>query len=103
MSQLFEADLRPLGMEDRIEKPTADRARTERRRLMLERGEHPTGNGSIDTRQSCGNCIHCTDEYHGGGGRLYHKCDVSRLGRSHSAASDVRLSWPACGKFEARA
>jgi len=30
----------------------------------------------------------------------HHKCDQHRLGESHSAASDVRVGWPACVRFE---
>lgn len=30
--------------------------------------------------------------------KTYYKCTLSKL--SHSSASDWRVSWPACGKYE---
>lgn len=98
--QLFAVDLTPLGTEDRSgKKPSPDRARTERRKIMLERGQHPTGNGAIDLNHNCRECAHCIVK---GYDRKYYKCDVSPLGESRSAASDIRLSWPACLKFQRR-
>lgn len=98
---MFEVDLTPLGTEDRLAgaKPSADRARTQRRKILLERGEHPTGNGAINLTHNCRECAHCIAH---GWQRTYYKCDVSRLGESSSAASDIRLSWPACPKFQRR-
>jgi hypothetical protein len=50
----------------------------------------------ITEDRKCGDCIHHQDyHYHN---RHYHKCDIWHV--SHSEATDIRVSWPACGKFE---
>lgn len=100
--QLFDVDVSPLGTQDRPagKKPSADRARTERQKLMLARGQHPTGNGEVNRDHHCGECTHCV--MNGYKGHHWYKCEVSRLGTSSSAASDIRISWPSCAKFEAK-
>ena len=100
MSLFPDIDTSPLGTEGRKEgaKPSADRARTQRQKLKLANGLHPTGNGAIDTAHTCGECVHCV--LRSNGNRHWHKCDASHLGTSSSAASDIRISWPACPKFE---
>lgn len=35
---------------------------------------------------------------HPGAGRMYWKCDLRRY--SHGPATDHRVNWPACGKYE---
>lgn len=51
--------------------------------------------------RTCGDCVHAEHVQHGA--RAYWKCTgpASRLGASHSAASDIRIGWPACdaGRF----
>jgi hypothetical protein len=96
---LFELENVPPPSSTEISKLSPDRARTERRKLMLERGQHPTGNGEINLEHNCRECIHCIAH---GWQRTYYKCDVSALGERRSAASDIRLSWPACPEFDPR-
>lgn len=80
-------------------KLSADRRRTLRQRAFLDAGIHPAtreklaGNG-----ETCGSCVHCVDHFAGGHGWV-RKCDVSRLGKSSSASSDIRVSWPACARW----
>lgn len=74
--------------------------RTARRRLILEAGIHPATGARLFPAvfgHTCGGCIHAVKVRHGN--RTYWKCEVSRLGLSHSAASDIRTSWPACEAF----
>ena len=79
---------------------SADQKITKRNRDMLDDGRHPAtllpllGNGA-----TCSTCtFHKVLPHHN---RTYHKCDVHRLGITHSTASDIRLSWPACTHYEA--
>lgn len=74
--------------------------RTARRRLILEAGIHPATGARLFPAvfgHTCGGCIHAVKVRHGN--RTYWKCNESRLGLSHSAASDIRTSWPACEMF----
>lgn len=76
--------------------------RTARRRLLLEAGVHPATHLPLFPAvfgNTCGGCVHAEKVQHGA--RSYWKCTgaASRLGDSHSAASDIRTSWPACEAF----
>lgn len=72
--------------------------RTIRNRSILEAGRHPaTGERLLEDGSTCGECVHHLIHRLN---RAYHKCDVSRLGPSSSEASDIRVSWPACARFE---
>lgn len=78
--------------------------RTARRRIMLEAGLNPaTARPLLPTElgRTCGDCVHA--ERFELDTRAYWKCTgpASRLGASHSAASDIRIGWPACdaGRF----
>lgn len=77
-----------------------DRRQTVRNETTLARGRHPaTGLRLLDPgwHFTCGQCNHHVRIT--GGNRTYSKCDVSRLGLSASAASDIRQKWPACTQF----
>jgi len=43
----------------------------------------------------CGTCVHLVKAYYS---KVYYKCDLREL--SHSATTDHRVRWPACGKYE---
>lgn len=76
-------------------------ARTRKQRLLLARGIHPaTGLALHPDGGTCGTCEHATQASNGGWAGW--KCRKHRLGMSSSAASDLRISWPACTLFEAR-
>jgi len=75
-----------------------------RRRIMLEAGlNSATARPLLPAvfGRTCGDCVHAEHVQHGA--RAYWKCTgpASRLGASHSAASDIRIGWPACdaGRF----
>lgn len=75
---------------------------TLRRRRMLERGVHPATH--LPLRDSpdlpgacCGMCIHARQIDHHR--RTYWKCDTVPM--TNGAATDIRVSWPACTRFEA--
>lgn len=79
---------------------SADRRRTIRNREALAAGIHPATRSPLRTEGGfCAGCLHhfVVDRGH----RRWHKCELHRLGPSASAASDIRLSWPACTRFEA--
>lgn len=73
---------------------------TARAKADLKAGVHPATRIALladpgDKR--CGNCAHHqSHEWYGSRKKIYHKCDIHRLGMSHGAASDIRLMWPAC-------
>jgi hypothetical protein len=75
--------------------------RTARRRLLLEAGVHPATGLRLFPAvfgHQCGGCANAVKVQHGA--RSYWKCNESRLGLSHSAASDIRVTWPACELFK---
>lgn len=101
--QLFEIDLTPASLTDRIgrdgrpPKPSRDRARTDKRTRMIEAGFHPTGQGPIHhDGTKCGTCVNCI--LVNGGARNYWKC--KRLPITGGPGSDIRKSWPACPYYE---
>lgn len=88
---------------------SADQRRTLAHRRLLEQGIHPATRRPLlpwppdepeydVDRPTCATCIHIR-RYSGGHARTYIKCARHRLGESHSAASDVRASWPACDLY----
>lgn len=71
---------------------------TRRNRANIARGVHPATLRPLRKDETCGTCVHHHDYlYHS---RRLHKCELHRLGESHSEASDIRVSWPACTKWE---
>lgn len=99
------ADL-PAAPRKRREGESVDAARTRRNNEMIEAGTHPATRRPLLVvpdgvgRPTCGDCAqHRAIRSHRPTG-YWHKCTISRLGLSHSAASDIRISWPACERFE---
>ena len=90
------APKRPL----RLDGLSADAARTKRNRDLLASGRHPATDSGLDIGPSlqCASCDHL-HRVHRGNTKAC-KCDLHRLGMSHSASSDVRVSWPACVWYE---
>lgn len=74
-------------------------ALTRRNEAKLARGVHPaTLRALLEPRgPTCGTCVHHEVV---NVGRAYHKCARHRLGMTASAASDIRLKWPACALYE---
>jgi hypothetical protein len=92
MSQLFEYLVGPPKP-----KLSATSRLTQANNNKLASGVHPATGLRLKGSECCGDCSHHHRyEYHNGS---YHKCDLHRLGQSHSAASDIRVSWPACTAF----
>jgi len=80
------------------ERLSPDRRRTIKQREMLAKGRHPATGLELIEGHTCGECVHQHTYSHD---RVWHKCDMHRLGESHSAASDIRVGWPACTSFKA--
>lgn len=75
------------------------RRRTLRQKRLLAAGRHPATLVALAAdRGTCGECVH--SHRHDHGNRAYWKCELHRLGESASEASDIRVSWPACIRFE---
>lgn len=75
--------------------------RTVRQRQLLAEGIHPATRLPLldEGGHTCGDCqLHRTIVWTKN--RTFHKCERHRLGLSHSAASDIRVGWPACTAFE---
>lgn len=79
-----------------VVKPTLsrDQRRTLKNRALLERGIHPATGAPLRVRDTCGNCKH--HEVWRFAGR-YHKCALTA---TNSAATDIRVGWPACTLWE---
>ena len=72
---------------------------TLRHEALLARGVHPLNHLALAANgYTCGDCVHAFNT-EGYTRKCYWKCDLRPV--SHSAASDLRLSWPACVGFEA--
>lgn len=98
MSDLRLFDVPDLPSAEQGESLSYGRRLTLRRNAALKQGRHPaTGlplNANPDLR--CGTCA-C--HYVRRLSQTYHKCDLHRLGASHSEASDIRVGWPACTAY----
>jgi hypothetical protein len=80
------------------EKLSADRRRTLRNQQMLFRGIHPVTRVGLLRAVggfTCGDCEHHVQV--GGHAKTYHKC---LRNKTSGAATDIRVSWPACIRFE---
>lgn len=97
MSRRALAEARRMLLRERV--PTGGRTDyTGRNRALLEAGVHPATRG--DVRADLGTCGECRHHVIDHRNRRYHKCRLHRLGISSSEASDIRVSWPACDRFE---
>ena len=79
---------------------SAGKARTQRNNAMLASGRHPVSGRRLlavtDTAApTCGDCVH---HFTNRRSKTYHKCDLNATG---GAATDIRVSWPACTEFVA--
>ena len=64
-------------------------------RQNFNKGLHPMGARLADNGQQCDNCAnHIAVSM----GKTFHKCQLNRTG---SAATDIRVNWPACELFVA--
>lgn len=97
---LFEVDSVAVPTVEK-EKLSATRRRTIRNENLLECGIHPaTGLYLLQTEVKPAKCRTCLfHRYINNGARSYNKCERHRLGMSHSDASDIRVSWPACTAY----
>lgn len=71
---------------------------TERNHRAIALGKHPANGLPIDASHTCGQCANL--QRIRWRSRNYLKCPCHRLGTSHSEASDMRASWPACPYFQ---
>lgn len=76
-----------------------DARRTAANRDLLDSGVHPATLTAllIGASETCKTCTHHQVNRRS---KTYHKCDLHRLGLSGSAASDIRVRWPACAAYE---
>jgi len=81
---------------------SVDARRTIRNRELIAAGVHPaTRQPILITGLTCATCAHHRAVTHyTSRAKTWHKCDLHRLGTSHSAASDIRTSWPACVLYQ---
>jgi hypothetical protein len=86
------------GPSDPPVKLSEDRRRTLKRLQLLERGIHPATKRPVWAEHVCGTCtFHVVRSR----SQSWHKC--TKAGLSSSAATDIRVSWPACDLWEADA
>lgn len=90
--------------EPAIEYPegaSAGQRLTIRNKVMLAEGRHPATGRPLIEGHKCAECAHHNEVTHyTSRSKVWHKCNLHRLGQSHSASSDIRVSWPACTLFE---
>lgn len=95
----------PATIAEEPEQLSADARRTLRNRRLIASGIHPATHRRIlleaPNNPTCGDCAHHRAYRNHRGDGNWHKCARHHLGESHSAASDIRVSWPACELFEA--
>lgn len=77
-------------------KLSRDARRTHQQRVSLANGRHPATRRRVLDGWGfrCRDCVHAVRISNGHRG--WWKCRRHRLGLSHSAESDIRISWPAC-------
>ena len=88
----------PIGVPPpvEVEPLSADAKRTQRRREHLDAGIHPaTGLPLADSGETCGTCVHHLVRHRGS---RWHKCELA--GVTHGPGTDIRVSWPACQRWE---
>jgi hypothetical protein len=85
----------PFAVAPSVEpKMSADRKRTFKRQQLIARGIHPaTKVKLLDNGETCGSCIHSVKA-----DDRWWKCELVSMSRG--AGSDIRVSWPACQKWE---
>lgn len=84
-----------------VQRLSADRRRTLVNQGLLDRGIHPATLAPVAfSDERCGTCAHHIAHRNHRGNGWWHKCELHRLGKSASAASDIRISWPACTRWE---
>ena len=70
---------------------------TIRNNTMIANGCHPVTRCALaNNGQTCATCAHHVVRRRN---QVWHKCDLSY---SHGAGTDIRISWPACIKWEAK-
>lgn len=70
---------------------------TARNNALLARGRHPATSLPLRGDEQCGTCVHAKGHTRT---KTYYKCDQVAL--TFGAATDIRLSWPACTRWEPR-
>jgi hypothetical protein len=102
MNPLFDPDpwTLPTTEQPVVVALSADRRRTLANRARIAAGQHPATRAPLLSggQATCSTCAHAHHLQHHN--RSWWKCDRHRLGMSHSAASDIRASWPACTLYE---
>lgn len=97
-----------LGLSDdtvertrRVSGESADQRRTRLRRELLARGIHPLTRTRLRPEGgTCGDCAHLRPETIRSG-RTFYKCAL--VGSTNGPGTDLRISWPACVRYEATA
>lgn len=71
--------------------------RSQVQRALIAAGRHPFMGGAIRTDgETCGSCRHAVKRRYS---RSYTKCE---LRETRGLTTDIRASWPGCGRWEAR-
>lgn len=88
---LFDAEPHP----DPLARLSPDRRRTARQHQQVADGIHPLTQGQA--RPELGTCGDCAHRRMRG---AFPKCHADPARLTHSASTDCRAWWPACGQFE---
>lgn len=91
-------DLENLSWQDMRAIKNQKKSHAARALAMIKNGFHPFGLRLREPRDKvCGDCRHANSHERV---KKYYKCLLSRV--SCGPATDLRLSWPACEKFESK-
>ena len=78
------------------EQPTQQRKVTRRNEVLIDAGVHPATYRPLDWARTCGSCVHL--RVHTTAKKRFYKCGLVPV--TFGAATDVRISWPACVDWE---
>lgn len=86
------------GPEATVGRPSRSARLTARREALLAAGYHPLNTLRLRPEGgTCGTCAHLVERSYD---KVYRKCELGPVTKGE--ATDVRLWWPACVRYEER-
>jgi hypothetical protein len=94
-------DFRSSRSSRRADGLSAQQARTVRHHADVDAGRHPLMGGPLrePRDEMCGTCRHAVEHRYN---RTFWKCNLMRANWTKGPGTDIRKSWPACHRWEAK-